>query len=390
MRDHIAGSRVDARRPRVLIAGGGVAALETLLALRDRAAERLELCVLAPARDFVYRPLGVLAPFESGSAARVPSLPLADVVADHGATLITGSLAAVDVDAGMASTEAGERIFYADLVVAVGAHAQPAVAGALTFGAPRDAAAIVDVVRGVRAGTIRRVAFAVPSGVAWTLPLYELALRLGTERDPQGRAPELLLITPEHAPLEVFGTEVAAAGREALEEHGVQLRTASEVEIFEDGLLWIELEGATEVDALIALPRLRGPAIAGLPADADGFIPVDGFGRVIGEDGVHAAGDATTGPLKQGGLAAQLADVVAGDIDHRLLGGPRPAPFDPVLRTVLLTGGPSRFLRAHVARQGEEHDGEEIADEPLWWPPAKIAAHHLAPYLAERLLREPV
>jgi sulfide:quinone oxidoreductase len=190
--------------------------------------------------------------------------------------------------------------------------------------------------------------------------------------------------------LEAFGPEVAAAAREALEGRGVQLRTASEVELFEDGLLWIELEGAAEVDALIALPRLRGPAIAGLPADADGFIPVDGFGRVMGEDGVHAAGDATTAPLKQGGLAAQLADVVAGDIDHRLLGGPRPAPFDPILRAVLLTGGPSRFLRAHVARHGEEHDGEEIADEPLWWPPAKIAAHHLAPYLAERLLRGPI
>lgn len=389
MRDHIAGSQVGARRPRVLIAGGGVAALETLLALRDRTAERLELCVLAPARDFVYRPLGVLEPFASDPSTSVPSLPLADVVTEHGATLITGALAAVDVDAGMAVTKAGERIFFADLVVAVGARAEPAVAGALTFGAPDDAAGIVEVVRGVRAGTIRRVAFAVPSGIAWTLPLYELALRLGTERDPQGRAPELLLVTPEHAPLEAFGVEVAAATREALEEHGVQLRTASEVEAYEDGLLWIELEGAVDVDALIALPRLRGPAVAGLPADADGFIPVDGFGRVVGEEGVHAAGDATTQPLKQGGLAAQLADVVAGDVDHRLLGGPRPAPFDPVLRAVLLTGGPSRFLRSHVARQGEEHDGEEVADEPLWWPPAKIAAHHLAPYLAERLLREP-
>ncbi|MFL5818344.1 MAG: FAD-dependent oxidoreductase [Conexibacter sp.] len=382
--------RMDGRAaaPRVLIAGGGVAALETLLALRDRAAERLELCVLAPTRDFVYRPLSVLEPFASDPSARVPSLPLADVVAEHGATLISGALAGVDVDAGMAVTSAGERIFFADLVVAVGARAEPAVAGALTFGAPRDAAGIVEVVRGVRAGTIRRVALAVPSGVAWTLPLYELALRLGTERDPQGRAPELLLVTPEQRPLEAFGPDVAVAAREALEERGVRLRTASEVDVYEDGLLWIELEGGAEVDALIALPRLRGPAIAGLPADADGFIPVDGFGRVVGEEGVHAAGDATTSPLKQGGLAAQLADVVAGDVEHRLLGGPRPAPFDPVLRAVLLTGGPSRFLRAHVARRGEEHDGEEVADEPLWWPPAKIAAHHLAPYLAERLLRE--
>jgi sulfide:quinone oxidoreductase len=394
MRDHAAGStgHADPHRPRVLIAGGGVAALETLLALRDRAAERLELCVLAPAAEFVYRPLGVLEPFQPDPPAprtAIPSMPLAEVVAEHGATLIPGALAAVDVDTGMAVTAAGERIFYADLVVAVGAHAMPAVAGALTFGDARDGAAIADVVHGVRTGKLRRVAFAVPDGVAWTLPLYELAMQLATERDSEGRAPELLVITPEHAPLEAFGDDVAAAAREALEQHGVQLRTASTVEIYEKGLLWIELEGAAEVDALIALPRLFGPAIPGLPADAEGFIPVDGFGRVVGEEGVHAAGDATTHRLKQGGLAAQLADVVAGDIVHRLLDGPRPAPFDPVLRALLLTGGTPRFLRAHVMRGGEEREGEQVAEEALWWPPAKIAAHHLAPYLAERLLRGP-
>jgi sulfide:quinone oxidoreductase len=392
MRDQAAGPGVhDAgpRRPRVLIAGGGVAALETLLALRERAAERLELCVLAPAKEFLYRPLGVLEPFETSGKAVIPALPLADVVAEQGAELIPGALAAVDVDAGMAVTAAGERIFYADLVVAVGARAEPAVAGALTFGDPHDAEAIAEVVRGVRRGDVRRVAFAVPDGVAWTLPLYELAMRLGTERDPQGRAPELLVVTPEHAPLEAFGQDVAVAAREVLEQRGVQLRTASTVEVYEDGLLWIELEGAAEVDALIALPRLFGPAIPGLPADEDGFLPVDGFGRVVGEDGVHAAGDATTQPVKQGGLAAQLADVAAADVAHRLLGAPRPAPFDPVLRALLLTGGTPRFLRAHVPRHGEEHDGEEVAEEALWWPPAKIAAHHLAPYLAERLLREP-
>jgi sulfide:quinone oxidoreductase len=394
MRDHPAdsGFHVDPHRARVLIAGGGVAALETLLALRDRAVERLELCVLAPAQQFVYRPLGVLEPFQPeppASPTPTPSMPLADVVAEQGATLIRGALAAVDVDAGMAVTAAGERIFFADLVVAVGARAKPAVAGALTFGNPRNAKAIADVVHGVRAGTVRRVAFAVPEGVAWTLPLYELAMRLATERDPQGRAPELLVVTPEHEPLEAFGHDVAVAAREALEQHGVQVRTVSTVEIYEDGLLWIELEGAAEVDALIALPRLFGPAIPGLPADADGFIPVDGFGRVVGEDSVHAAGDAANHPIKQGGLATQQADVVADDIVHRLLGAPRPAPFDPVLRALLLTGGTPRFLRAHVMRGGEEHDGEQVAEEALWWPPAKIAAHHLAPYLAERLLRGP-
>ncbi len=371
---------------RVLIAGGGVAALEALLALRALAPDAVDLRLLAPASCFTYRPLTALEPFAPGEM--VPSLPLAELAEEHGAMLIVDALASVDPERRMAATRDGLDLPYDELLVAVGARPQAAIPGTLTFGAPHDAAAIAAVVDGVREGTVRRVAFAVPAGVAWTLPLYELALRLGAERDPHGRPPELLLVTPEHAPLGAFGARVAAAAREALEEREVRLHTASAVETYEDGLLWIELEGAVEVDAAIALPRLHGPRIPGLPADDDGFVPVDGFGRVLGEDGVHAAGDATMQPLKQGGLAAQQADVVAADIAWQVGAGLRPAPFDPVLRAVLLSDRPPRYLRAHVVGRGEERDGEQVAGEPLWWPPAKIAAHHLAPYLAERLLCE--
>lgn len=369
----------------VLIAGGGVAALETLLALHARAAGRVAPTLLAPEPTFTYRPLASREPFVRGS---MPSLPLAEVAAEHGATLVTDALAAVDADARTALTRDGSRLSYDHLVVAVGAQPETAVPGALTFGGPADTGAVAAVVDGVRTGSVRRVAFVVPSGIAWTLPLYELALQMGIERGPDGRAPELVLVTAEQEPLGAFGTETSLAARELLGARGVELRTVSTVETFEDGLLWIELEGAVEVDAAIALPRLRGPAIDGLPHDPDGYVPIDGFGQVRGEDDLYAAGDVCSQALKQGGLAAQQADVVAAQIAWRLGAGTRPAPFAPVLRAVLLTGGSPRFLRACVARGGEEHDDGQVADEPLWWPPAKIAARHLGPYLAERLLRE--
>lgn len=377
-------TRGEGGAPRVLIAGGGVAALEALLALRDRAAGLVELTLLAPGANFTYRPLAVVEPFSPGS---IPSLPLPDIVAEHDARLVVDALASVEPEAQVAVTRRGVRLPYDELIVAVGARPEPTVLGTIPFGDPADAAAVTAVVEGVRAGTVRRVALIVPRGVAWALPLYELALQLGSERDPQGRAPELLLVTAERAPLIAFGDATADNMRELLSARGVQLRTASEVETYEDGLLWIELEGAAEVDAAIALPRLCGPRIAGLPHDRDGFIPVDSYARVEGEEHVYAAGDACAQPLKQGGLAAQQADVAVAHIAWRLGAGKRPAPFDPVLRAVLLTGGSPRFLRAHLMRDGEEHDPDQVATEPLWWPPAKIAARHLAPYLAEHLTR---
>jgi sulfide:quinone oxidoreductase len=43
---------------RVLIAGGAVAGLEAVLALRDLAGERVEISLLSPVEEFVYSPDG--------------------------------------------------------------------------------------------------------------------------------------------------------------------------------------------------------------------------------------------------------------------------------------------------------------------------------------------
>jgi sulfide:quinone oxidoreductase len=67
----------------VLVAGGGVAGLEALLALRDLAGERVELTLLSPEAEFVYRPMAVVEPFGRGRADRRPPADIAsDVRAD--------------------------------------------------------------------------------------------------------------------------------------------------------------------------------------------------------------------------------------------------------------------------------------------------------------------
>ena len=56
-------------RYRVLIAGGGVAALEAMVALRTLAEDRVDIELLSPDRDFYYRPLAVTEPFGAGRHA---------------------------------------------------------------------------------------------------------------------------------------------------------------------------------------------------------------------------------------------------------------------------------------------------------------------------------
>jgi sulfide:quinone oxidoreductase len=168
---------------------------------------------------------------------------------------------------------------------------------------------------------------------------------------------------------------------EVLDEHGIDLRTRVHAERFEDGLLRVVPGAPLAVERVVALPRLRGIPVAGVPDDGSGFVHTDAFGRVEGLEDVYAAGDGTTFPIKQGGLAAQQADAAAGMI-AKAAGAPvDPEPFDPILRGLLLTGGEPEYLRAELG--GGHMYASTASESPLWWPPAKIAARYLAPYLAD-------
>jgi len=101
-----------------------------------------------------------------------------------------------------------------------------------------------------------------------------------------------------------------------------------------------------EVDRILALPALRGRAVAGIPADAEGFVDVDEHCRVRGLEGVWAAGDGTAFPLKSGGFAAEQADVAAQDIAARAGAGVEPRPFDPTDRPELAGLPSGSFLKA--------------------------------------------
>ena len=72
---------------RVLIAGGGVAALEAALALRELGEDRISVEMLAPEPQFWYRPLAVAEPFDLGE---VRHFDLAELAAAAGATFRRG------------------------------------------------------------------------------------------------------------------------------------------------------------------------------------------------------------------------------------------------------------------------------------------------------------
>jgi sulfide:quinone oxidoreductase len=364
-------------RLQVVIAGAGVAGLEAALALRSLAEERVNVELVAPEQEFTYRPLAVAEPFRVGDVRR---FPLATLAESAGAMLREGSVRAVDPQRRVLVTDR-EEVSYDALLLALGATPREAVPGAVTFTGPRDDQGLGAILDEATTGQAKKLAFAVPDGVTWPLPAYELALltqiHLG-EAGVGGFSVEI--VTPEAAPLELFGEAASKALRELLEIRGIGVTLARAPAAFENGRLRLLPDGELETDRVVALPRLEGPRLEGISHDSDGYVPTDEHGRVLGIEDVWAAGDLTAFPVKQGGLAAQQADAAAESIAAHAGAPIEPQPFKPVLRGLLLTGLAPRYLRA------ETETGESTADtEPLWWPPAKIVGRHLAPFLAARL-----
>src|SRR5688572_5668741 len=80
-------------RAEVVIAGGGVAALEAMIALHDLAPQRVHVTLVAPGPDFVYRPMKIGESFGRGHRMR---RPLARAAGDFGASFAADSVVAVD------------------------------------------------------------------------------------------------------------------------------------------------------------------------------------------------------------------------------------------------------------------------------------------------------
>jgi sulfide:quinone oxidoreductase len=355
----------------VVVAGGGVAALEAVAALRALAPPDVELVVVSPQPWDELRALSVNAPFDLPTPTRLALDELAERIPF---TLRLGALAEVDPGARAVRLEDGSTLAYDALLVATGAVARPPFPGAITFAGVGDAAAVADAVE-----TARELAFVAPVASGWALPLYELALLAAHER----RTGSVAVVTAEPTPLWIFGEEAGAAVHDLLAARGVALLSGARVLAAAEGAL--ELDGLESIsaDAAVALPRLVGPAIPGLPADDDGFLPVDAHGAVVEVADVYAAGDVTAFPLKQGGLATEQADAAAESIAAAIGAPVTPTPFVPVLRGLLLTGDAPLYLRSDgITGTAQRLPRGAVSDDALWWPPAKVAGRYLAPLLA--------
>lgn len=364
----------------VLIAGAGVAGLECMLALRELAGERVGITVLAPDEDFVYRPMRVREPFGYSTAERHP---LDEIVRDAGAELLQDQFARLDAPRSTAHTASGRALPYDALLLALGAQLHPAFGHCTTIDDRRLDEQLHGLIQDIEGGFVASLAFVAPTPMAWPLPIYELALMTATRAFDMGARLSITIVTPEDAPLALFGTTVSDAVRQLLEERDILTITSAHAGVLEPGRVSIHPgERTLHVDRIVALPQLSGPATPGVPSGEGGFIPIDVHCRVRGLEHVYAAGDATDFPVKHGGVAAQQADAAAAEIAALAGVAIEPQPFHPAIQGVLFGGPKPLYLSAHIT--GGHGSTSQVSETPTWSPPGKIAAKYLGPYLASR------
>ncbi len=377
MADQGSASSGSLRPIEVLIAGGGVGALELAFALRAMAAERVNLTLLSPDADFVYRPMAVLEPFAGKPPRR---LPLKDVAAELNARLEQDALVAVDPERRVVKTRSERELPYDALVVAVGARAAEPLEGTIAMNPARMDERLHQLIEEIDRGAIHSLGFVAPRP-AWPLPVYELALLAKERARARDHALGVSIVTEEREPLALFGTEVSAAVGGLLSESEIELISGAHVDSRGGKLVALPDDRELGCERLVSAPRLLGPAIEGLPADGDGFVPIDDHCRVRETEHVYAIGDATDFPIKWGGMAAQHGDAAAASIAAQVGAAVEPAPFDRTVHGVLIGGraGQKLFFSARLEQDGARES--RVSDAPTWSPEAKVAARYLGPYL---------
>jgi sulfide:quinone oxidoreductase len=366
----------------VVIAGAGIAGVETLLALRALGNEAVRVTLIAPEPTLFYRPAATAEAFADGAPR---TYDVKAITADLGADYNQARLVFVGSRQRYIRLSSGIRVTYDALVLATGTRSTAGIAGAVMFRDQRDVRALRRILHEIDSQAVRRVVFAVPTGPSWPLPVYELALLLATRARERRQDTEVTLVTPEQTPLAVFGAEPSRLVEGVLAECGVSFVGHSVPDhVRDDGSLVLRSGKTIHADRVVAAPRLHGRSVRRLPSDRAGFVPTDALGRVHGLEHVYAAGDVTTFPLKQGGIAAQQADRIAQSI---LISAGAPVTerrIPRVLQARLIGGEEQLFLRAELDELGRATSAtltRSASEEAAVG--TKVLARYLAPYLEQ-------
>jgi sulfide:quinone oxidoreductase len=394
-------------KPVICIVGAGTAGLEGLLSAREVLGAGAELTLVAPDREFRYRPISRDSLFRP---TRERGVKVAELVAEVGAAWVRDRAEVVHEPERIVLTRDGDTVEFDFLLLAPGERGARPLRHGYLWERGGDPSFLHQIIREIAAGEVASVAVAVPRGARWPVPAYELALVLAWTAARTDAS--IALITAEERPLGALGAAASDAVAAELERAGVE--TITGVEILDApehavptmtvaDLIIVPEPAADEATALtgkptdparvrigagaprqfdrmISLPVMLGPSIVGVASDAAGFVVVDESLRVCGSERVWAAGGCIAAALEHSALSAQQADAaiaaIAAAIGQASVTGSETAAGALEITGILLVGQRDQWL-------AENPIGiPEPSTRCLWWPPGRAVGRTLARRIA--------
>ena len=386
--------------------GAGTAGLEALLATREALGASVDLCLVAPDREFRYRPMPRDSLFRP---TRERGIKVADLVAETGATWVRDRAEVVRESERCLLTRDGDIVEFDYLLLAPGERSKRPLAQGYLWERGGDPSFLDTIIRQIAAEQVASVAVAVPRGARWPVPAYEIALVLAWSA--AGTDTRITLITAEERPLGALGSAASDAIAAELELAGVETITGVELadapargtrpmtvadliivperaedeataligEPTDPARVQIGAGVAREFERLISLPVMLGPHVAGVARDHAGFIAVDESLKVCGSDVVWAAGGCIAGALEHSALSAQQADAAVAAITAACShadAGSGISPDAVEIAGLLLTGQRDHWLAENPIGTPEP------STRCLWWPPGRAVGKTLARRIA--------
>ncbi len=130
------------------------------------------------------------------------------------------------------------------------------------------------MVQGVEQGYVKRLAFVIPAPMPWPLPAYELALLTAERAWEMQTELAVTILTPERAPLAVFGDHASAEVEQLLTDRGIDVITSAFCEIPKAHTITVSPgKRHLEFDRIVAIPGTAGTGAGGHPAGRGRLYP---------------------------------------------------------------------------------------------------------------------
>ena len=187
----------------------------------------------------------------------------------------------------------------------MGAGLQPRFRHALTIDDRKLDEQLHGLIQDVESGYIHKLAFIIPKAMAWPLPLYELALMTARRAYDMNETVAITIITPEDAPLAVFGSVVSQAVQETLDGSGIQVISGTQAETPQPGQVSLFPQGGTlHVDRIVALPELFGRSTPGVRKSAKAIAALSRSMPTAGCPALTGCSQRATQPTSRSNTAA--------------------------------------------------------------------------------------